>query len=209
MGRPHGALCIPRSADAIDICIGAAGTGIQRVEIHYLDNLLNIQTLRIELAGTNPVLTPVNNIYRINSLHAIRVGSGGVAAGNISLTAVGGAITYGYISAGNNTARQAIYTVPNGYNGYINHWQASSGSASNHFAQISLEATTLDDELWPGVFLLQDEQGTQNGGLSIDFPIPIPIPAGADVKISAISDAGAANVTALGAIMGWFEAIAE
>lgn len=31
------------------------------------------------------------------------------------------------------------------------------------------------------------------------------IPATADVKVSAISDAGAANVTAVAAVMGWFE----
>lgn len=149
----------------------------------------------------------IDNILRVNGVHAIEVGSGGVAAGNISVTAVGGAVTYGYISIGSNTARQAVYTVPNGYNGYISHWQASSGSAGNHFAQTSLVATTHDGRLWPGVFLMQDELGTQNGGDNVNFPTPILIPSRSDVKLNAVSDAANANVTTLGAIMGWFEKI--
>ena len=182
----------------------AAGTGVQAVHIHYLDHSYQPKTVAIITNGTTPVLTVPTDILRINGMHAIAVGSGQVAAGNISLTNVAGTVTYAYIAAGYNTARQAIYTVPDGMWGYINHWQASSGSANNHFCQISIKATTHAGEAIP-VFLLQDETGTQNGGISIDFPTPIPIPPRTDVKMSAVSDASNAAVTALGAIMGWFE----
>lgn len=181
----------------------AAGTGMRQVMIHYLDNAYAVQTETVTLNGTTPVNTVATNILRINGIHAVAVGAGGTSAGNISIT--NGGVTYGYISAGSNTARQAVYTVPAGKTGYISHWQASSGSTGAHFCQIILQATTHDGVLWPGVFLLQDEQGTQNGGISVTFPTPIPIPAQTDVKISAISDGGTANVIALGAIMGWFE----
>lgn len=182
-----------------------AGTGIQKVHIHYLDTTYAVQNEQVTLNGVTPVNTVATNILRINGFHSIQNGSGGGAAGNISLTNTAGTVTYGYISAGANTARQAIYTVPAGVTGYISHWQASSGSTGAHFCQVSLRATTHDGALWPTTFLLQDEQGSQNGGASFTFPIPIPIPATADVKISAISDASNANVVALGAIMGWFE----
>ena len=89
-------------------------------------------------------------------------------------------------------------------NALIDLWEGPTG---NHFCQTTLRATCHDGILWPGVFLIQDEQGTQNNCQVIGMPIPIPIPPRADVKISAISDASNANVTALGAIMGWFEKI--
>lgn len=182
-----------------------AGTGMQKLMIHYLDANYAPQIEIVTLNGLTPVNTTATNILRINSVHATQVGSSGAGVGAISVTNTGGTVTYGFISAGTNTARQAIYTVPANVTGYISHWQASSGSAGNHFCQISLRATTHDNTLWPGVFLLQDEQGSQNNGGDFTLPIPIPIPATTDVKISAISDGVAANVIALGAVMGWFE----
>lgn len=182
-----------------------AGTGTQKLMIHYLDSSYAAKTEIVTLNGLTPVNTVATNILRINGVHATQVGTGLGAAGNISVTNTGGTVTYGYISAGMNTARQAIYTVPAGVTGYISHWQASSGSSGNHFCQISLRATTHDGILYPGTFLLQDEQGSQNGGDHFTLPIPIPIPAQTDVKISAVSDNVAANVIALGSIMGWFE----
>lgn len=185
----------------------AAETGVRAVRIHYLDHNYQPQITDVTMNGTTPVLTVPTDIIRINGMHAMAVGSNVVSVGNISLQAIGGAVTYGFITAGDNTSRQAIYTVPDGMWGYISHWQASSGSANNHFCQTIVAATTHDAVVIPGVFLLQDEAGTQNGGLSIDFPIPIPIPPKADVRMLAIGDASNAGITALGAIMGWFEPV--
>lgn len=182
-----------------------AGTGIQKLMIHYLDANYVTQTETVSLNGLTPAPTVATNILRINGIHAAQVGTGIGAAGNISVTNIGGTVTYGWISAGMNTGRQAIYTVPAGVTGYISHWQASSGSTGSHFCQISLRATTHDGILYPNVFLVQDEQGSQNGGDHFTLPIPIPIPARSDVKISAVSDSANAGVIALGSIMGWFE----
>lgn len=184
----------------------ANGTGVRAVRIHYLDHNYQPQVTDVTLNGLTPVLTTPTDILRVNGLHAIAVGSNVIAVGNISLTNNG--TTYGFISAGDNTARQAIFTVPDGVWGYIDHWQASSGSSGNHFCQTILAATTHDGVIFPGVFLLQDEQGTQNNGTVIQFPIPIPIPPKTDVRIAAIGDGNASNITALGAIMGWFEPVA-
>ena len=183
----------------------AGGTGIRSVRIHYLDHNYQPQIADVTLNGTTPVLTVPTDIARINGMHALTVGSNIVSVGSISLQSVGGAVTYGVITAGDNTSRQAIYTVPDGMWGYISHWQASSGSSGNHFCQTIIAATTHDAVVLPGVFLLQDETGTQNGGLSIDFPTPIPIPPRTDVRMAAIGDAANAGIIALGAIMGWFE----
>lgn len=188
---------------------GASGTGVRLVSVHYLDGNYRQKTIDIIPSGNpaSPTLTIPTDIYRINAMHASAVGSGGVAAGDISLTNLGGTVTYAIIKAGKNTCRQAVYTVPDGVIGYISHWQYSSGSTGSHFCQISMRATCHQTELYPGVFLVQDEHGSQNGGGTVNLPTPIPIPGRVDVKMSAIADQPSSAVIALGAIMGWFEPV--
>lgn len=184
----------------------AAGTGARIVHIHYLDNNYAVQTTQVTLNGITPVNTTPTNILRINGFHVISVGSGGTSAGTISLQAVGGAVTYGIILAGFNHCRQAIYTIPAGKTGYITQWTASSGAATGtHFTRMDLRATTHYGILYPGVFLVQDEIGTLNNGIAINYDIPLVIPATADVKCSAISDSAAAAVVAMSRVDGWFE----
>lgn len=173
--------------------------------IHYLDANYQQKTELVTMNGTTPVLTVATDILRVNRFHSARNGSFVVAAGKISLTADGGATTYSLVPAGLNSSRQAVYTVPAGVTGYVSHWQASSGSTGNHFCTLTLAATQHDGAYVSGTFLAVDEAGTQNGGMSMNLPVPIRIPAKADVQIVAQSDASNANVTAIGAIMGWFE----
>lgn len=184
----------------------AAGTGCQQVMVHYLDNLYAVQQETVTLNGVTPVNTVATNILRINSMHCIRMGSGGTTVGPISLKNTAGTVTYSYISAGFDTARQAIYTVPAGYYGYIAHWQASAGAPTgSHFTQISVRATAHEGIIASGVFLLIDEVGLLNNASTITLPTPIRIPPTTDVKVSAIADAANAGVVATGAVMGWFE----
>lgn len=184
----------------------AAGTGVQQVHIHYLDNLYNYQIATVILNGVTPVNTIPTNILRINGMHATAVGTGGNAAGTISLTNLAGTVTYAIILAGYNTARHGIFTVPAGKTGYIAQWQGSSGSSTGtHFTQIEIRATCHLGVLFPGVFLFVDGMSGENFSNEASYRIPIPIPATADVKLSAISDAANANATAIGSIFGWIE----
>lgn len=182
------------------------GTGVQQVHVHYLDNTYTYQIMTINLNGLTPVNTVPTNILRVNAMHATLVGTGGQSAGNISLTNLAGTVTYAFITAGYNTARQAIFTVPAGKTGYISQWQGSSGSsAGTHFTQIEIRGTTHLGVLYPGVFLYIDGVAGENFTQEVAYKTPIPIPATADVKMSAISDAVNANATAVGSIFGWIE----
>lgn len=188
------------SASAND---AAAGTGVRIVRLYYLDTNFIEREEIITLNGTTPVLTTATNIYRVNKMHAKTAGSGTVAAGVISLQAVGGATTYSLIPSGRNFARQAIYTVPAGKFLRIEHWQISSGSTGAHFTQHTLVASSDDGVLNPGVFLPKDEHGTQNGGQVIDYGFTIEdFPAGTDIKVGVVSDSNAANVIAMTAVFG-------
>lgn len=177
------------------------------IEIHYLDNNYVSKSEVVILNWTTPVDTVATNILRVNYFYIVDVWTSWVCAWNISLRNTAWTVTYSYISTWFTSSRQAIYTVPAWVNWYINHWQASSGSAAwNHFTQITLLAKTYDWEV-ANVFLPMDEIWTQDWPSSINFPIPIMIPSTCDVKISAISDGATANVIALWAIMWWFETI--
>lgn len=181
----------------------AAGAGVRTVRLYYLDaNYVERQEV-LTLNGVTPVLTTATNILRVNKMHAGSVGANGVASGAITLASVGGATTYSLMAAGRNFARQAIYTVPEGKILQIDQWQLSSGSTGEHFCQHTLVVSSDDGVLVPGLFLPKDEQGTQNGGLAINYPHIIErFPPRADVKVAAQSDGASANVIAMTAIFG-------
>jgi hypothetical protein len=182
-----------------------AGTGAQKMMIHYLDASYIEHSEIISMNGTTPVTTVATNILRINSFHIYQSGTGGTSAGNISLTNTAGTITYAYLDLNYNESRMAVYTIPAGKTLYLNHWQGSSGTTTgNHFTRIALRATSHSGILL-NTFNAIDEVGTMNGGDNITFPIPIAIPATADVKITAISDSSSADAIVMGAFHGWIE----
>jgi len=182
-----------------------AGTGVQKIMIHYLDASYVEHSEIINMNGTTAVNTVATNILRINGMHAYQVGSGGTSVGNISLTNLAGTVTYSYTEATYNEARIAVYTVPAGKTLYLNHWQGSSGSVTgSHFTRIALRATAHMGSLI-NVFNAIDELGTQLNGGEVTFPIPVAIPATADVKITAVSDSATAHAIVMGAFHGWIE----
>lgn len=184
----------------------AAGTGIRTMTISYLDNDWRPQSLTVLMNGLTPVLTSATNIRRINAMHALTVGSAGAAVGNISLSNAG--VTYSYIEIGQNLARQAVFTVPDGFYGYLYRWDTSTGSMSgNHFTQTVLLSNSHEGILIPGAFLPIDECGTTDNSIEYHFACPIVLPPRGDVGMVAISDGGSANVVAMGKFSGWLEAI--
>lgn len=167
-----------------------AGTGIQKVEIHYLDTSNAEQNETVEMSGVAPKTTIATDINKIQWIHAKQVGSGGVAAGNITLrTTGGGGSDFSYIKAGGNQSLSAIYHIPAGKTGYILGWNASGIIKIINF---SLRATMerFDQALLPGIFLFQDVLSLSDSVSGwIKFESPIKVPALATVKISGISSA--------------------
>lgn len=135
----------------------AAGTGVRTVQIHYLDSAWLPQVTTATLNGVTPVSVPsMANCKAVQWMHAMSFGSGGVAAGNITLRTVAGAVTHERIQAGGGQSLSCRYTVPNGYFALGTQWGAGMGTA--HGAQIMLRATMsrYNGTLTPGVFLFQD-----------------------------------------------------
>lgn len=115
---PIPASAIAMEIDSSSVNDAAAGTGAQQVEVHGLDaNYVEISEL-ITTNGTTAVAT-VNSYIRINNFHVMQVGSGGVAAGDITLQSVGGATIYNKIAAGGNMCLQSHITIPANKTGFI------------------------------------------------------------------------------------------
>ena len=188
--------------------VNPAGTGIQTVEIHYLDNTWAEQVEVIALDGTTAVTTLAVNIYRINGFHTKTTGISKMAVGAIQLRHLADTPVYSYISVGRNHALQAVYTVPLGKVAYIVGWNYSSGAvAIGHYARFILLAT-VNDEVWQdGVFNIKDIVLIQDGNGAHDFQSPIKLPAKTDMKVGVISDGAASNVLVSAQISGWIESV--
>ena len=57
----------------------------------------------------------------------------------------------------------------------------------------------------PNVLLNRDALSIQDGAVDSNYQTPMLLPPLTDVKVTAISDGGTANVTALARVFGWFE----
>jgi hypothetical protein len=192
----------------------AGGTGIQAVEIDYLDSNWQMGQEILVLNGTTHVDTVETDIYRINGMSTVAVGTcGGGASGLITLVDSGSHTTiYDTILANENTAQQAIGTVPHtDYFGneftaaYITSWHvAASKSVGTIPVTFWLRATVVEGAFAPGVCQNFDIITVQDGFARVLFEIPRKIPARSDVRIS-VQNATLTGVTASGRAAGWLE----
>lgn len=87
------------------------GTGAHIVKVEGLDDTWTEISEEVTLNGVGAVTTTAE-FYRINRMYIVKVGSGGVNAGNITASISGAA--QAYIEAGEGQTHQTLYTVPAG-----------------------------------------------------------------------------------------------
>lgn len=181
------------------------GTGINIVEIHYLDANGNEQIEAITMTGLVPVNTVATNIRFVNEFYTESVGSGGGAAGTITIYQTGAPATiYSQINPGHfkhsNTARM----VPAGKVCLIESFGASGGSAAGgKSAQINLRVTAHHGILLPvspnPVFHKEGIILVFNSAQTIPFTTPILAPALSVIKCTSFTTGAGADVAA-----NWF-----
>ena len=183
-----------------------AGTGVQKVKVTYLDATYAQQTQTFNMTGTTPIAFTDTKILRVNSIRAVQVGGGGVAAGNITVEGVGGAVVYRQITQGYTRGRGLTYTVPLGKTLYITSIAVSSGyTTAGKVVRWTGRATVDDTDPSTKINLFQPffEIITEDSSFTRQFEIPIKIPATADLKVSAVSN-GAGSFCDC-ALRGWLE----
>lgn len=197
---------IQLSLQSTSVADASLGTGAHTVDLDVLLTDYTEITIQMVLNGITSVLTTQTNIIRINRFHVMIAGTGKVAAGNLTITNVAKTIIYSQITAGLNTQRQAIYTVPAGKTLFIANWKYFVGSSSlGKYAEFLLRATTSDTHELLDIFHVKDETNYVDGGDTIGLPVPIKVVATADVKVSVAGDAANSNAICIAGFSGWIQ----
>lgn len=182
----------------------SAGTGIQTLDIHGLDITGNAQSEVVTLNGVTPVNTVRTNWRFIQSIHAETVGTGGVAAGTISIYKTGAATTvYNVLAPGGNMSLNSARMVPLNKVLYITNF--SIMAADNTSVSVRCRATsTFEDTVTPGYFFLfKDVSILQNSTREKTFKVPLKFPALSIVKWTAYATTNGASASVN--YDGWIE----
>jgi len=164
------------------------GTGARTVDIHYLDTSGVEQVETVTMNGTTAATTTAVDIDCVQWIHTKTVGSGGVAAGNISLQGVGGGTVYEYIAVGGNQSLSARYRVPAAHKGYLVQWKASALKKRVTF-YCRAECERSDRSLVSGVRLFQATSDLEAAPGPVEELGYVMVPALAQVVISGQADA--------------------
>lgn len=98
----------------------AAGTGARTIYISGINENYDIASETLTLNGTSNVST-VNRYFNIHRAYVSTAGSGGTAAGNITITSTAaGTPAMALLSLGYNQTQSTVYMVPRNYTAYIN-----------------------------------------------------------------------------------------
>jgi hypothetical protein len=193
----------PVKADA------SPGTGVWSVIIVYLDGTYVQHSEIVTLDGTNVVTTTAKDIFRVNTMRAVSVGTNYKAVGDIVIRNLADTPIYRQLAIGETRARAAIHTVPLGQTLYITSVALSSGYSTvgknvRWFMRANYDDTT-GTILAPGLFFMPYfEIQTQDSSFYRQFEIPMRVPPTVDMVVSAISDSS--NSVCDVAIRGWLEA---
>lgn len=208
---PNGAFVVPdqtvgeaisfRSSSAQD---AVGGTGIEKLEVHYLDVNLEPQSKIITLTGTTPVTGQLSGCRFIQCMHVnadaagnVDIGTGLVAAGLIEAYRAGteaDAVVFSLISAGAVRCTSSLRMVPKGKRALVEGATTSavSGTAAARVV-VELIATELDTHQYlnPPVFMPAPSIGIQDGSETFQFPIPPIYKEGTIIGLRASTDKGA------------------
>ncbi len=177
------------------------GTGIQKVEIDYLDSIGNEKREIISINGTAWVTTVGTNIRFINGFHSMQVGSNKTSIGTIAICSLGSNVIapigttavmgttliqscYNLISSNKNMSLSSQRMIPYNKTFYLSEWTASAANAPT---RLRLRATTIHGTRVSNVFLFTDTTALVYGTYDKKFTVPLNIPSLSMVKVSAMS----------------------
>lgn len=165
------------------------GTGIQKVEIDYLDAIGYEQYETISMNGTAWVRTVGTNIRFINAIHSMQVGCGTVGSGDISIFAEGTmSSVYNVISIGGNMSQSAQRMIPYNKTFYLHEWGCSAVEQSNTgklAAKVKLRTTSVHGTRIHNTFLFTDTAQLNNSVYTKSFSIPKKVPQLSIIKVTA------------------------
>jgi len=179
------------------------GSGINTMDMHYLDINLDPQVEEITLNGVNDVLSLATDVRFIQCMHLLTVGSSRQAEGTIS--AFVGTQNYSQIAIGENRCSSSARMVPRGKRAIIIGVTGSSvsGTASAG-AIIAIASTYFEPHNYTELSILipYASIGEQDGSEAFNFPIPLVFPEGVVIAMVVTVDKAA---TISGSWYGYIE----
>jgi len=171
------------------------GTGAWNVIVFGVDSDFNEVVDTLTLNGTTPVVSTVEfrRVFRAYVLHAGDLSpTGGVNAGTLTIASqVSGTPTMAQILPNNGQTLMAIYTVPNGYTGYITNADANVGSGKD--ATVRLKSRTFGANK---PFLNKATRLLFENSFTRVYNVYRPIPAKTDIIMTAFTSTGTVGVSA-------------
>ena len=196
-----------------DITDTVGGSGVEQIEVHYLDSDLNPGHVLVNMNGTTPVTTdadgnplPLSRFFQCT--HVQTTGTFGQGAvGNITIRPQGGGNTYSLIAAGDVRCSSSARMVPAGKRAVVYALVGSSisGTAETE-AKIQISATELDNHQYTdqGLFIPFGSVGLQDGSSELVLPVPGIFKAGTIIAMQVTIDANK-EATLTGDWFGWIE----
>lgn len=176
------------SSDAADT---SAGTGARTVTVSGLDADYKDKTVSVTLNGTSTVAIS-GTWLRINRAFVTSSGTGGAAAGTITIQDVGATVVYANLGLGNQT-QMAVYTVPAGHTLYVDQitFTAAVSTGTN-----SAAAKLNTRDFGSNTFRTRYIADLQSGELINSLQYPLALPEKTDIEARAVMSAGTASIAA-------------
>lgn len=205
-GFSAGGTAASRYYAVIDI---SAHTGAQAIIIDYLDGDYAMHEEICVLNGTTVTTTVNTDLFRIQDMHVIAVGSSGGSVGAISLRNLADTPVYSYIAATFTTSRVGAFTVPAGQTVYLTQWM--QGWATPNDSKVQTARFIMRANMLPGttfhtgsLFYPWAELIITNAQTQIDFSCPLKFAERTDIEVLGIASTGGAGpASSLG--RGWIE----
>lgn len=192
------------------------GTGISKVELHYLKTDFSAHAATIELNGLTEVTTdingdPVTDVRFCQCMHAD--GRGTPLTGPITrqtgavgtITAYQGADVYSLIQAGGERCTSTARMVPKGKRAVVPFLIGSSiSSTSDSECEIQVAATQFETHQYTeeGLFIPFGAVGVQNGGVPGNIQVPGVFDEG---TVVAMLGSASKSATLIAGFFGWTE----
>lgn len=151
-----------------------AGTGVQTLHIHYLDDVGDEYSITVDMNGTTAVNLPVSNVRFVQDMFSETVGTNGVAEGTITIFQTGTPATvYNLIYIGGNKSLVPSRMVPRAKRLVIKGWHLTEAQGKR--VTFRIRSTDMHGDILPGVFCFKDVEflkASTSGMLELDVLVP-------------------------------------
>lgn len=179
-----------------DVNDDVAGTGGRTLRIQGLDSSFDLVEETLDMDGTTTVTT-TQTFLRVFRMSVETAGTSETNEGDITATYSSTTDTAATITAGNGQTLMAVYTIPNGYTGYLLSLNVSSGKDQELQAKVITRDTTVPNASFQTREFLDIRGGLTTINLIAATVITEKTDMQIDAKATSTSSAGAGFVLLL------------